>query len=158
MSSGLSVLSVGHPPPEHDGLGRAREALLELHRSTPIERILFAQAGLLNARMAPGGGHDVDIPCVAWAGEWAIARGERPWCTGVDRLRAVLADATALDPRPTVIVWGPLYGFSQARRRVRAWDVPQAVCADEVLRFGLDGWGWVPATVRVEGRLVRLGQ
>lgn len=145
MSSGSTILSIGQPADPN----AASRALIQLHEQQPVARLLFAQGGQLGGIIAQGGHPLNNLPRSGWGGHWSIRSGERPPCTGIDLVRAVLCEARDMAERPEVIAWGPVPAFWENRRQ-REWDVPHDVVVAQVLRIGLSGWGWVG------DRLVRL--
>lgn len=128
--------------------------LLALHKEQPITAMLFAQGHPFGALFAHGTHPLHAVRRKSWSGQWAIQRGERQPCTGIDLARAVLTDALPLQPR--VIVWGLMPAFwswrkGEVGRRVREWDVSADVLEAEALRFGYEGWRATPDGLRSFG-------
>lgn len=130
-----TILSLG----TCDNATIVQQTLSYLHDQRPIGRLLVDKCSPTDLEVACWARDHKGCALEPWPGAWAMQRGERPPAAGIDRLRALLIDASAAEP--TVLIWGLLPAFDPAtKKRQRAWDVPAATISTLVTGIGLSGW------------------
>ncbi|MEZ4471995.1 MAG: hypothetical protein R3F60_14610 [bacterium] len=119
---------------------RVQRVLEGLHARRPVSGLLVDHACPTDAAVYCWSTHrTVEVcPVWTWPGVVAVQRGERPPVFGIDRARALLADARGVAER--VLVWGPVLAFGEDRKRRRHWDVPAEVVVAEAQAMGWSGW------------------
>lgn len=118
---------------------RVRETLSYLHGERPIGRLLVDKSSPTDLEVACWARDQRGCALEPWPGAWAMQRGERPPAAGIDRLRALLIDASVVCP--DVLIWGLLPAFDPATgKRMRAWDVPPSLIVELATGIGLRGW------------------
>jgi hypothetical protein len=118
---------------------RVHAVLEALHAQHDLQHILVDADPIVSDWASPRFGRGCG-PCQYWEGAWQMQHGHRPPLTSLDRVKALLEDATQFDPMPQVLVLGEAPGFDIKGQRVRAWDSSQAAVVQSARQAGLSGW------------------
>lgn len=143
MATARTILSLG----ACDDVATVHRELSALHAQVPIERLFTDRLSPTDLAVACWARDGTRCAVEPWPGAWAIKQGTRPPVVGIDRLRAILADAEGV--RPEFIVWGTVPAFHlSSHQRVRGWDVPPEVAVELAQRLGLGGWWLIDDALR----------